>query len=64
MTDLCEHEITLLRAMNGEHLLDGWGSWFGEAVSGLRSHGYCSRLPNAQITEKGREFLRREGYCD
>jgi len=62
MADLNGHEITLLRDMNGERLLNGWGSWFGGAVASLHSRGYCTPLPDAQITDEGREFLRTKGY--
>lgn len=62
MTDLNKHELELLRHMNGEETtITHWGSWLAEAAKVLAGHGYCSRLPNAQITEKGREFLRRKG---
>lgn len=57
--DLNEHEIELLRDMAGmETSITGWGSWMATAAGALARHGLCTPLPNAQITDKGRQWLK------
>jgi hypothetical protein len=52
------HEIEVLRMLNGEREGE-WGAWVGACLEFLEDAGLCTRGPNYQITDKGREALKQ-----
>lgn len=58
MSDLFESDRKMLRILNGEMPDEQWGSWWTPCLEYLKGRGFCTRGPNYQITDKGREFLK------
>jgi len=51
-----EHEIAVLQMLSGDRPGE-WGAWVGACLEFLEGAGLCTRGPNYQITQKGRDFL-------
>jgi len=51
------HEVEVLRMLNGEVDFP-WGAWVGACLEFLSGSGYCTRGPNYQITDKGKDYLK------
>jgi hypothetical protein len=54
--DLTEHEIEVLKMMNGQREGE-WGAWVGACLEFLQGHGLCTRGPNYQLTDEGKRVL-------
>jgi hypothetical protein len=56
MTEIVQYEIDVLRMMAGGSELP-WGAAMSVVLGYLSGRGLCTRGPNYQITDKGREVL-------
>ncbi len=63
MNDLCEFEVEVLRALNGEREPIKWGAALGAALGFLKGSGYVS-LTNGTyaITEKGKSAITEPSH--
>jgi len=59
VNDLNECDIKMLRILNDELPDEVWGASWTVCLEFLNGRGLCTRGPNYQITDKGREVLER-----
>lgn len=54
MDKLTDHELQILREINGDLPASSWGAWVGACYESLSEGGYITR---EGITEKGKQYL-------
>ena len=54
MDKLTDHELQILREINGDLPASSWGAWVGACYESLSGGGYITR---EGITEKGKQYL-------